>query len=444
MGLTPATARTLCDRILDLVAADSATVHISAADDQHVRFANNDISSSALIDQLELTLTVGYGRRSATVATTATDERALVRLVDQSQALAKLAPEDPEHMPPVEPSQFAEPIAWSDRTANAAPEDAVGWLRPVIERARAAGVDTAGYLTRSVGGSTLANSSGLFVQQRSTSVGFSLTARTPAGRGSGWASTQVTDIRDLDLAAVGEQAIGKALASRNPVSRAPGRTTVVLEAAAVRDLVGWLLWRLERRPFDEGRSFLNRLVEQGSDPLGAALFGNSATLLSDPLDPAAPCATHADGLPLTRTPWIENGTLKSLAVGRYWARKQGLPPQPTPGNLLMPGDGKSLDELVGMVDDGILITRIWYLRELEPETLLVTGLTRDGTFAIQQGRLAGPVQNFRFNESPLNILRRIVASGIPCRVLGSESDFPAHVPPLVVADFNLSSISDAS
>jgi predicted Zn-dependent protease len=97
-----------------------------------------------------------------------------------------------------------------------------------------------------------------------------------------------------------------------------------------------------------------------------------------------------------------------------------------------------------MVDDGILITRIWYLRELEPETLLVTGLTRDGTFAIQQGRLAGPVQNFRFNESPLNILRRIVASGIPCRVLGSESDFPAHVPPLVVADFNLSSISDAS
>ena len=424
MGLTPATARTLCDRILDLVAADSATVHISAADDQHVRFANNDISSSALIDQLELTLTVGYGRRSATVATTATDERALVRLVDQSQALAKLAPEDPEHMPPVEPSQFAEPIAWSDRTATAAPEDAVGWLRPVIERARAAGVDTAGYLTRSVGGSTLANSSGLFVQQRSTSVGFSLTARTPAGRGSGWASTQVTDIRDLDLAAVGRQAIGKALASRNPVARAPGRTTVVLEAAAVRDLVGWLLWRLDRRPFDEGRSFLNRLVEQGSDPLGAALFGNSATLLSDPLDPAAPCATHADGLPLTRTPGIENGRLTSLAVGRYWAGKQGIPPQPTPGNLL--------------------ITRIWYLRELEPETLLVTGLTRDGTFAIQQGRLAGPVQNFRFNESPLNILRRIVASGIPCRVLGSESDFPAHVPPLVVADFNLSSISDAS
>ena len=444
MGLTPAAARTLCDRILSRVAADSATVQVADAGDQHLRFANNDITSSGLTDQIEVTLTVGYGRRSATAATTATSEPALVGLVEQAQALAKLAPEDPEHMPPVEPTRFAESIAWSDRTANAAPEDAVGWIRPVIEQARAAGVDAAGYLHRSVGGLALANSSGLFVQQRATAVGFSLTARTTDGRGSGWASTQITDVSALDLAAVGGQAIAKALASRNPVARAPGRTTVVLEAAAVRDLVGWLLWRLDRRSFDEGRSFLNGLVEQGRDPLGAALFGGNVTLLSDPLDPAAPCATHADGLPLTRTPWIERGVLTTLAVGRYWAEKQGIPPQPTPGNLLMPGEGKSLDELVGLVDDGILITRIWYLRELEPEALLVTGLTRDGTFAIKQGRLAGPVQNFRFNESPVNILRRIVASGIPSRVLGSESDFPAHVPPLVVADFNLSSVSDAS
>jgi predicted Zn-dependent protease len=312
----------------------------------------------------------------------------------------------------------------------------------VIERARNAGVDTAGYLKRTVVGSTLANTSGLFVHQRSTTVGFSVTARTPAGRGSGWASTQATDIRDLDLAAAGDRAIQKALDSRNPVERRPGRTTVVLEPAAVRDLVSWLVHSLDRRPFDEGRSFLNGLAEH--DPVGRRLFGEQATIFSDPLDTSAPCPTHSGGLPLVHTPWIDSGVLKTLAVERFWAKKQGVTPQPGPGNLLMAGEGRSLDELVGMVDDGVLVTRIWYLRSVDPQTLLLTGLTRDGTFAILKGKLAGPVKNFRFNVSPAQMLERLVASGVPTRVLGAESDSPACVPAIVVEDFNLSSVSDAS
>ena len=147
---------------------------------------------------------------------------------------------------------------------------------------------------------------------------------------------------------------------------------------------------------------------------------------------------------MNRTTWIEDGVLKTLPVGRFWAQKKGISPQPGPGNLIMPGEGKSLDELIATVEDGVLVTRFWYLRMVQPQTLLYTGLTRDGTFAIRNGKIAGPVNNYRFNESPVNVLRNLAASGAPERVLGSESQMPMHVPALVVKDFNLSSVSDAS
>ncbi|MCB1090420.1 MAG: TldD/PmbA family protein [Verrucomicrobiae bacterium] len=444
MGLTSNEAKALCDRILGLVKADDAEVWLSDSADQHLRYANNDITSNSLTRRVDVSLSVSYGKRSASISTNQTSDAALREAVEKVQAMAKLAPEDPEHLPPVEPGNYADPITWAEDTANASPGDAIEWIRPVIEQARAARVDSAGYLKRSVGGFAQANSKGLFVHQRGTSVGFSLTARTTEGNGSGWASTQVTDVRDLDLAPVGKRAIEKALASRNPDERAPGRTTVVLEAAAVRDLLSLLIWSLDRRSYDEGRSFLNSLVPEGGNPIGAELFGINATLISDPLYAAAPCATHSGGLPLTRTPWVENGVLKNLEVGRFWAQQKGLSPQPGPGNLIMPGDGASMDELIGQVEDGVLITRLWYLRMVQPQNLLYTGLTRDGTFAIKQGKIAGPVKNFRFNESPVNVLKQIVSSGVPARVLGSESDMPFHVPPLVVENFNLSSVSDAS
>ena len=214
--------------------------------------------------------------------------------------------------------------------------------------------------------------------------------------------------------------------------------------AAARDLLGLLVWGLNRRSFDEGRSFLNGLVEEGKDPVGQPLFGERATLFSDPRYAAAPSGIHESGLPIGPTTWIENGVLKELPVGRFWARKIGVPPLPWPGNLIFPGEGKSLEELIGGVADGVLITRFWYIRMVQPESLLYTGLTRDGTFAIKDGAIAGPVKNFRFNETPVNVLRNLVASGVPERVLGSESEFPMHVPPLVVENFHLSSVSDAS
>ncbi len=434
----------LCGKILGLVSADDAELYLSDSEDLILRSANNDITSNGFLSRVAVHLSVSYGKRSASISLTQTDEASLREAVKKVEAMAKLAPEDPEQLPPVEPATYAEPLTWSDATAAMTPADALAILRPVIESARAAKVDSAGYLSRSVATSAYANSRGVFIADRETSVGFSMTARAAEGRGSGWASTQVTDATLLDLNPVGERAIRKALDSRNAASRAAGRSTVVLEAAAARDLLGLLSWGLDRREFDEGQSFLNSLVGKGEDPIGKALFGEKATVFSDPLYAPAPSGTHDSGQPVTRTSWIENGVLKALPVGRFWAQKQGLAPQPGPGNLILPGEGKSLDELIGGVEDGVLVTRFWYLRMVQPQNLLYTGLTRDGTFAIKEGKIAGPVNNFRFNDTPVNVLKNVISSGAPERVLGSESQMPMHVPALVVKDFNLSSVSDAS
>lgn len=434
----------ICERILALVSADAAELHVDAREDLILRSANNDVTSNGFVDKVSVGLSVSFGKRSASISVNQTDEATLRDAVKKVEAMARLAPEDPEHLPPVGPAAYEEGVAWSEATAAMTPADALAMLRPVIEAARAATVESAGYLSRSASGSAYANSAGAFVHERATSLGFSMTARTAEGRGSGWASTQVTDLGELDLRPVGERAIAKALASRNAGERPAGRTTVVLEASAARDLLGLLFWGLDRRGFDEGRSFLNGLVGEGEDPLGKALFGEKATVFSDPRYAPAPSGVHSNGLPLERTLWIEKGVLKALPVGRFWARQKGLAPQPGPGNLVFPGEGKSLDELVGGVEDGVLVTRLWYLRMVQPQTLLYTGLTRDGTFAIRDGAVAGPVNNFRFNETPVNVLKNLVASGAPERVLGSEGRMPMHVPALVVKDFNFASVSEAS
>jgi predicted Zn-dependent protease len=189
---------------------------------------------------------------------------------------------------------------------------------------------------------------------------------------------------------------------------------------------------------------LNGLATKEGQVLDQTLFGPKATLLSDPRYAPAPGSVHQSGLPLTATTWIEKGVLKTLPVSRFWAQEKKIAPQPVPSNLIFPGEGMSLEELIGMVENGVLVTRLWYLRMVQPKTLLYTGLTRDGTFAIRDGKIAGPINNFRFNESPVTVLKNLVATGVPERVLGSEVRMPMHVPPMVVRDFNLSSVSDAS
>lgn len=434
----------ISETILGLVSADEAELRLSDGENLNLRSASNDVTTNALVSGLSVTLTVSFGKRSASISINQADQSTLREAVKKVEAMARLAPEDPEYLPPLMPPSIPTTPIWSDATAAVGPNESLNLIQPVIDACRSAKVSGASFLRRVAQVSAYANSNGGYIEEKSTRLDYSLTARTSAGRGSGWASVQVTDAAGLDLLPAGERAISKALASRSATARPPGRTTVVLEAAAARDLLDLLSWSLDRREFDEGQSFLNSLVKKGENPIGKKLFSELATLTSDPFNPIAPCSAHQDEFLRPATTWIEKGVLRSLPVSRFWSQKKGLPLTIWPGNLLFPGEGKSMDDLISSVEEGVLVTRFWYLRMVRPETLLYTGLTRDGTFAIRDGKIAGPVNNYRFNESPANVLKNLLATGTPERVLGSESESPVFAPPMVVRDFNLSSVSDAS
>ena len=171
------------------------------------------------------------------------------------------------------------------------------------------------------------------------------------------------------------------------------------------------------------------------------------TISSDPLDPDAYANTFAnDGQPIAKTMWIENGVVKNLSYDRYWAQKQGQNPVPTVGSVRMSGGNATTEELIASTERGVLVTRFWYLRPVDPRTILYTGLTRDGTFLIERGKITRAIKNFRFNESPIFMLNNLDAMGRPERVSASEAGGPGLaivVPPIKVRDFNFTSLSDA-
>jgi predicted Zn-dependent protease len=201
---------------------------------------------------------------------------------------------------------------------------------------------------------------------------------------------------------------------------------------------------LDARNADEGRSFFSKAG--GGNRVGEKLFDNRVTLISDPAEKnveAAPFA--AGGLPIRRESWIENGILKALAYNRYWAERQGVAPRSAPNNLRMSGGDVAVEDMIKSVNRGVLITRFFYIRSTNPRAIAYTGVTRDGTFLIENGKVTRPVNNFRFNQSITEMLGNIQALGRPMRVAGEDGTVGAGlvVPPLLVRDFNLTSISDA-
>lgn len=201
-------------------------------------------------------------------------------------------------------------------------------------------------------------------------------------------------------------------------------------------LLGALFNSLSARPADEGRSFLSK--KGGGNKLGEKLFDERITVYSDPNNAEIPSLTWADdGRPREKTTWIEKGVVKNLFTTRYWAQKQNIKSIPNPGGFIMLGGTQSVDDMIKSTDRGILITRLWYIRAVDPQTLLYTGLTRDGTFYIENGKIKHPVKNFRFNESPIIMLNNLEALGKPVRMGGNL------IPPMKIRDFTFTSLSDA-
>jgi predicted Zn-dependent protease len=266
-----------------------------------------------------------------------------------------------------------------------------------------------------------------------------MTARTPDRTGSGWASGGARDWGQVDPAAIGRIAAEKAVASRNPQPIEPGNYTAVLEPAAVTDLVPLLAGALNARTADEGRSPFSK--PGGGTRIGEKVMDARVTLYSDPADPALLGQPFdAEGLPLSRMVWIENGILRNLSYSRFWAQKQGRQPTgpPLAGGLVLAGGSKTTAELIAGCERGILVTHFFYIRSLDARTVLQTGLTRDGTFLIEQGKITRALKNFRWNESPLLMLNRLDDIGRPIPTAAGRM-----MPALRVRDFNFSSLSDA-
>jgi predicted Zn-dependent protease len=282
----------------------------------------------------------------------------------------------------------------------------------------------------------------LFAYNRSTNANYTLTVRTNDGTGSGWAGAEDPDWTKINFAEVANRAIEKAKLSRNPVAIEPGRYTVILEPQAVGDLVQLMGFSLAARAADEGRSAFTK--QGGGNKIGEKIVDERVTIFSDPQDPQLLGQPFdGQGLPLARQVWVENGTLKQLFYSRFWAQKQGKEATGGPNTIKMVGGTTSMDDMIKSTERGILVTRLWYLRQVDPRTILFTGLTRDGTFLIENGKLSKAIKNFRFNESPLFLLNNLQAIGPSVRLAGTEAGGPIVMPAIKAKDFNFTSLSDA-
>jgi predicted Zn-dependent protease len=313
-------------------------------------------------------------------------------------------------------------------------------VRAAIARAREVGQVCAGLSTHGETALLVANKAGLAAFHAETSATFGVTMRTTDGTGSANAARAHHRWGAIDPALAATLASIKADLSRSPRALPPADMTVVLEAQAVADLLSFLAGAMDERSAAEGRSVFAR--PGGGTAVGERLFDPRITLRSDPADREHPSLPFdREGQPRAAQTWIEGGTLQALPRSRAYAAARGTAAIAAPGSWFMAGGDATVDQLIAGVDRGVLVSRLWYNRMVEPRTLLATGLTRDGTFAIENGALAGSVKNFRYNDSPLTLLKRVVALGKPERV-GLASGVWV-VPPMVVEGFHFESSSDA-
>jgi predicted Zn-dependent protease len=434
--LTKEEAKQIIDKVLSYAQADETEVSVSGGRTGNIRYARNTVNTSGETNEITLNITSVYGKKSGSASINELDDDSLRRAVSRAEEIAKLAPENPEYMPMLGAQTYGESRTFSESTDKINPDYRAQVAFDSITPSAGKNLTAAGYLEDFSGFVAMGNSKGMFGYNKSTSVDFSVTVRTADGTGSGYASRDFNDTSLLKSKDVTEVAMQKAQASVNAQAIEPGKYTVILEPTASFDLMRLLTSALDARSADEGRSFLSK--KGGGTRLGEKLFDERVKIYSDPSHPEIPSAPWTnEGLPQEKITWVENGAVKNMFYSRYWAEKQGVKPVGRPGGVIIEGGDQSLADLIKSTERGILVTRFWYIRAVDPQTLLYTGLTRDGTFYIENGQIKFPVKNFRFNESPIIMLNNIEALGKVQRVGGNM------IPAMKIRDFTFTSLSDA-
>ena len=429
-------AQAILKKVLSFSQADECEVSLEGSEGGNVRYARNAVSTSGEISTTSLAVNSTFGKKTGTATINEFDDASLKKVVQRSEELAQLAPENPEYVSVLPPQEYAESITYVPQTDAIDPQARAEMAAKSLKVAKEANLEAAGFLENSTEFSALMNSKGLFAYNQDTDVSFSVTMRNQEGTGSGYVDHSYNDVEKLDTLALSKIAAEKANGSAGARAIEPGKYTVILEPLAASDMLDRLTRNFDARSADEGRSFLSK--QGGGTRKGEQLFNDTITVYSDPLHPDLPSATWAsDGRPLTKVNWIEKGVVKNLSYSRYWAEKQGVEATPPARRVIVEGGEGSTQDLISNTERGILVTRFWYIRMVDPQTLLLTGLTRDGTFYIENGQIKYPLKNFRFNESPVIMLNNVEALGKPVRTGDTI------VPPMKIRDFTFTSLSDA-
>ncbi len=435
--------RRIAEQVFKLSEADETEVSIDASTDALTRFANNTIHQNVAEQILTVSVRTVFDGRTARASTNKLDEDSLRRVVEASQRLARSQPPNPELLPMPGPQEYGKVERFVAATAAATPEERARAVKRVVDPAAGKGQTAAGIFSTGVMQSVLANSKGLWAPYQQTRAEFSITVMEPDS--SGWSKANSPDVSQISPDALAESASRKAALSRSPREVPPGRYTVILEPAAVLDLLGFLFYDFAGTAVLDQRSCFN-------ERLGKPLFGENISLWDDachPLQLGPPF--DGEGLPRQKVLLVDRGVPRNLVYSRATAKKMNA--QPTghgfslpneygeaPMNLVWSGGDASFDGMVSSTEHGILVTRLWYIREVDPYQKTLTGMTRDGTFLIEGGHIAGGIRNFRFNQGLIEMLSNVEMQGPAVRAAGEES-FEMVVPAMKVRNFHFTEVT---
>jgi PmbA protein len=464
--LTQEQAADIFDRIRRFSSADEVEAIFTGSRFALTRFANNTIHQNVEEENSVVSIRTNFGGRTARSTANQFDDESLRRAVAASESLARVQEPDPDllRMPTAEDADFGESDKRAaDRsvrstltsrffaeTAAVTPGDRAEVVGHIVSLADRHKLTTAGIYSTSNSCEGILNSRGLARWHQQTLAEISITML--AGDSSGWQKLNSPDVRNLDARQLAETAARKAVDSAHPREISPGKYTVILEPAAVLDIVGFMFWDYSGVAILDQRSFLN-------DRIGTQLFGKNINISDDvahPLQAGSPF--DGEGMRRQRVPLVENGVVTRVVYARATAKKMNAseyagkvgPIQPTghgfplpnevgemPMNIVFgaPEKPQSVDEMIASTERGVLVTRLWYIREVDPYEKIVTGMTRDGTFLVENGKVQCGLRNFRFNQSLISMLSNVEAMSVPVRASGEES-FDMVVPAMKVGEFN--------
>jgi predicted Zn-dependent protease len=448
MLLNAEEARRLTDRVLGFVTADDAAVDVTSRVHSNLRFSANTMQTSGRREMVTASVTVWIGGRRGSSTTTDVSDAALRQAVEQAQELARLSPIDREYMPTLGPQTYEPTRRYVEETATLSLADRARAVGEALSASEKAGVISAGFHQSSATARADATKNGNFAFERSTIASLAMTARTPDGAGSGYFLRSHMDVRRVDTRQVYREAIRRAQESRAAKTIDAGSYPVILESQAVADLLSGFSLNFDARSAEEGRSAF--AAPGGRTRVGEKVFDERISILSDPWreDLPGPQAANS-GLPSQVVFLVRNGVLENLAYSRFWAERQKRQPTPGPVNRIVQGSGRAstVAEMIQASDRALLVTRFWYIRSVDPRTATLTGLTRDGVWWVEKGKIAYPVRNLRFNQSMIQMLApgNVEMVGSPERVGASEDQgsSAALMPALKLRGFNFTSQSEA-